>query len=58
MRSEMLMTVRSDGSRPAQEFDKAAAKSREHGFDVVISRIEGKHSFGLRPARLMGNGLE
>ena len=24
----------------------------------MVSRIEGKHSFGLRRARLMGNGLE
>ena len=55
------MTVRSGDMSPGRhliEFDKAAAKPREHGFDVVISRIEGKYSFGLHPARLVSNGLE
>src|ERR1700731_2308419 len=48
---------RRHGSWAAQKFHKAAAKPGEHGFDVVIGRIEGKHGFRPRPAFLMSNGL-
>ena len=60
MRSAMAMTMRIGGGffRTAQKTDVRESKSRQHGFDVVIVRIEIENSFRLSFAFLLDDGFE